>query len=105
MAKKEEPKMTKRESAIARLYTPQTKVTLKKGEENYICAELVMHEIDMESGLAKFKPYIQYFDPRGWKQFLKYPNGLEVLKVHNLPKGAITVADFKSEQSKVKPRN
>lgn len=99
-------KADKRRAAIERLYSPVENYKPVEGTEGLVHVELVKHEID-EDGDPKFKPYICKFNVREWKTFNDplINVGLEILKVHHLPKGAKTSEELIEEYAKRQPKN
>jgi hypothetical protein len=61
-----------------------------ENEADFVHVEIGKKQFSPTTGEKLSKNYIQKFDPRSWKTFLRHPNGLAVEKILHLPEGATT---------------
>lgn len=98
LAQREIAAAEKRKKIIEKHYKPQD-FKVKKGEEKVVHCEIVKHVLNMETEEPKYKPFIQTFTAAEWKVFLENPSGFDIVKIHHLPEGALTVEQFEKLQA------
>jgi hypothetical protein len=69
-------------------------------EAGYVHAEVVLKQFDRNTGKPLTKAYVQKYEPRGWENFVRRPNGFTVEKVLHLPEGAKSVEQIHAQMKK-----
>ena len=75
-----------------------------KGEEDYIHARVRLKGFDANTSKPLHRANIVKYDPRGWLQFLRKPNGYEILNILHAPENTILKADDLPEAKRLKAK-